>query len=60
MFEGERAPKDLDSKLYEQFYYLTPEEREFFMAQTGIDNEEELKRHIVSVQQDALKVVQIS
>lgn len=46
-----------DPKFYETFYHLTPREKEFFLAQTGIKDEEELKRHIMSVQEDALKVV---
>ena len=53
---GESGPKDYDPKFYEQFYHITPQEREFFLAQTGIKDDEELKRHIMRVQEDALKV----
>lgn len=53
---GESGPKDYDAKFYEQFYHLTPNEREFFLAQLDIKDEEELKKHIMRVQEDALKV----
>jgi len=36
-------------------YNPTPEETAFFKAQTGIDNDDELKRHILDVQAKAYK-----
>lgn len=54
---GESGPKEYDPKFYEQFYYLTPQEREFFLAQIGIKDEEELKHHVMRVQEEALKVI---
>jgi hypothetical protein len=37
-------------------YSLTSEEAAFFKAQTGIDDDEDLKRHILEVQAKAYKV----
>lgn len=38
------------------FYNPTEEAKEFFKLETGIDDDEELKEHIVSVQRKAFKV----
>ncbi|KZT71790.1 hypothetical protein DAEQUDRAFT_687159 [Daedalea quercina L-15889] len=54
---SEKATADYDPAFYAQFYRLSPQELEFFQAQTGIKDEEELKQHILSVQGEALKVV---
>jgi hypothetical protein len=43
---------DLDETLLE----LDPEEEAFFKSETGIQDTEELRRHIVEVQEDAYKV----
>ncbi|KAH9910455.1 uncharacterized protein B0H18DRAFT_895535 [Fomitopsis serialis] len=53
---AENLTTDYDPALYEKLYYLQPEELAFFRAQTGIKDEQELKRHIMSVQAEALKV----
>ncbi|KAH9913286.1 uncharacterized protein B0H18DRAFT_177686 [Fomitopsis serialis] len=53
---AESIPADYDPTFYEKLYYLHPEELAFFQTQTGIKDEEELKRHIMSVQAEALKV----
>lgn len=37
-------------------YSLSPEEAEFFKATTGINDDEALKAHILSVQEKAYKV----
>ncbi|KAF9223014.1 hypothetical protein BS17DRAFT_782144 [Gyrodon lividus] len=42
--------------LQEQYYKITPEQAEFFKQQTGITDNEELKRHILAVQTEAYKV----
>ena len=42
--------------LDERFYYLTDEESTFFKQQTGIQDDEELKAHILGVQAEAYKV----
>ena len=42
----------LDSTLLE----LGPEEEVFFKSETGIEDTEELKKHIIEVQEDAYKV----
>ncbi|KAF8836501.1 hypothetical protein BDN67DRAFT_974083 [Paxillus ammoniavirescens] len=42
--------------LQEQFYKITPEQSEFFKQQTGITDDDELKRHILAVQAAAYKV----
>ena len=44
--------RDLDPRLY----YLTEDEAAFFKATTGIDNDEELKAHILMVQKMAYEV----
>ncbi|CCM06727.1 uncharacterized protein FIBRA_09021 [Fibroporia radiculosa] len=41
--------------LDEQYYNLQEDELAFFKAQTGIQNEGELKRHIMKAQEDAYK-----
>lgn len=43
---------DLDPSLY----HLDPDELEFFKVQTGIQDEEELKEHIIAIQAEAWKV----
>ncbi|KIJ66722.1 hypothetical protein HYDPIDRAFT_85606 [Hydnomerulius pinastri MD-312] len=40
-----------------ELYKLSPEDAAFFKAQTGIDNDEALKEHILAVQERAYKVV---
>ena len=42
----------LDSSLLE----LNPEEEAFFKSETGIHDTEELRKHIIEVQEDAYKV----
>ena len=46
----------LDSTLLE----LNPEEEAFFKSETGIQDTEELKKHIIQVQEDAYKVSRCS
>jgi hypothetical protein len=38
-------------------YFLTAKETEFYKAQTGIQDDEELKEHILAVQRDAYEVI---
>ncbi|KIJ60830.1 hypothetical protein HYDPIDRAFT_116688 [Hydnomerulius pinastri MD-312] len=40
----------------EQYYKMTAEQSMFFKEQTGITDDEELKRHVLSVQAEAYKV----
>ena len=42
--------------LDERLYYLTDEESTFFKQQTGIQDDDELKAHILEVQAEAYKV----
>jgi hypothetical protein len=42
--------------LDERLYDLTDEERSFFKHQTGIQDDDELKAHILQVQAEAYKV----
>ncbi|KAF9238203.1 hypothetical protein BU15DRAFT_75364 [Melanogaster broomeanus] len=42
--------------LQEQYYGLTPEQAEFFKQKTGISEDDELKRHILAIQEEAYKV----
>ena len=42
--------------LDERLYDLTDEERSFFKQQTGIQDDDELKAHILQVQAEAYKV----
>jgi hypothetical protein len=42
--------------LDESLYSLNPEETAFYQAQTGIQDEQELKAHIMSVQRQAFAV----
>jgi hypothetical protein len=46
----------LQVALDESLYNLTDEERAFFKQQTGIQDDDELKAHIVQVQAEAYKV----
>ena len=46
----------LDNTLLE----LNPEEEAFFKSETGIQDTEELKKHIIEVQEDAYKVSRCS
>ena len=46
------AKLQLDGSLYS----LTPEESAFFKQQTGIQGDEELKRHVLEVQKEAWDV----
>ena len=39
---------------------ITPEEEAFFKSETGIQDTEELKKHIIQVQEDAYKVSRCS
>ena len=39
---------------------LDPEEEAFFKSETGIQDTEELKKHIIKVQEDAYKVTRCS
>ena len=45
-----------DRVLDERLYDPTDEERSFFKQQTGIQDDDELKAHIVQVQAEAYKV----
>jgi len=38
------------------FYSLTPEDAVFFKTQIGIDDDDEMKRHILEIQAKAYKV----
>lgn len=40
-------------------YGLSPEQTTFFKAQTGIDDDEELKNHILELQERAYKVTRV-
>ncbi|EIW85718.1 hypothetical protein CONPUDRAFT_48616 [Coniophora puteana RWD-64-598 SS2] len=40
----------------DRYYNLKPDESAFFKAQTGIANDDELKKHIVAIQKKAYKV----
>lgn len=40
----------------EQYYSLKGDELDFFRSQTGIEDEEELKQHIIAVQKKAYDV----
>lgn len=51
------APSTID-ETFASSYSLQGPELEFFKAQTGIQDEEELKKHVVHVQQEAWKVHQ--
>ncbi|KIJ16055.1 hypothetical protein PAXINDRAFT_113814 [Paxillus involutus ATCC 200175] len=42
--------------LQERYYEMTPEQSDFFKQQTGIIDDDELKRHILAVQEEAYKV----
>jgi hypothetical protein len=42
--------------LQEQSYKITAEQAKFFKQQTGITDDDELKRHILAVQAEAYKV----
>jgi len=53
---AESISANYDPALYEKLYYLHPEELAFFQAQTGIKDEDELKRHIMNVQAEALTI----
>ena len=41
---------------YEDLFHLNEPELVFFQSQTGIQDAEELKQHIIKVQAEALKV----
>ncbi|CCM02021.1 uncharacterized protein FIBRA_04097 [Fibroporia radiculosa] len=45
-----------ESKLDESLYLLKEDEAAFFKSQTGIQDDEALKQHIISVQTEAYKV----
>jgi len=45
--------------LDERFYDLTDEECAFFKQQTGIQDDDELKTHILQVQAEAYKVCRL-
>jgi hypothetical protein len=46
----------LSPALDERLYDLNDEERSFFKLQTGIQDDDELKAHIIQVQTEAYKV----
>jgi len=48
--------ENLESTLDEQLYAPSPEEIIFFKTQTGINDEDDLKHHILSVQEQAYKI----
>ncbi|KZT13254.1 uncharacterized protein LAESUDRAFT_719592 [Laetiporus sulphureus 93-53] len=54
------TPEDLDffrkQSLDERYYDLEEDELAFFKSQTGIQDEEELKQHIMKVQEDAFEI----
>ena len=53
----ERITKLLaESKLDESLYNLKEDEAAFFKSQTGIQDDEALKRHIINMQTEAYKV----
>ena len=43
-------------QLDESLYSLAPNELEFYKSTTGISDESELKRHIISIQAEAFQV----
>ena len=45
--------------LDERFYDLTDEERAFFKQQAGIQDDDELKSHVLQVQAEAYKVCRL-
>ena len=51
-YELRHTPRALDEK----YYTLEPDESSFFKTYTGINDDEELKKHIVKVQKDAYAV----
>jgi len=53
---AQQNPTQPSHALDERCYYLTDEERTFFKQQTGIQDDEELKAHILEVQAEAYKV----
>jgi len=52
MSENISMPQALDESLYD----FTEEERTFFKQQTGIEDDNELKAHILRVQAEAYEV----
>lgn len=48
--------KAYKSSLDEKFYSLDEEEKSFFKKETGIQDDEELKAHIIAVQTKAYSV----
>lgn len=48
-----------EDPLDERFYDLTDEDRAFFKQQTGIQDDDELKAHILQVQAEAYKVCRL-
>ncbi|KIK80486.1 hypothetical protein PAXRUDRAFT_833496 [Paxillus rubicundulus Ve08.2h10] len=48
-------PNDVPT-LQERYYKITPKQSEFFKQQTGITDDDELKKHILAVQAEAYKV----
>jgi hypothetical protein len=42
--------------LDEKFYSLSPDEAQFFKSQIGIEDDDDLKRHILAVQKKAYDV----
>ncbi|KAF9071887.1 hypothetical protein BDP27DRAFT_1218444 [Rhodocollybia butyracea] len=54
--EPNNLPRVYKMSLEEQFYNLDVEEHEFFKRETGIEDEEELKKHIIAVQTKAYSI----
>jgi hypothetical protein len=56
------TPEDATTGLAldESLYSLTAEESAFFKSQTGIEDDDELKEHILAIQAKAYKVFQSS
>lgn len=50
--DARHTPRLLD----EEYYSLDPEEASFFKTYTGIEDDQELKKHIIRVQTDAYAV----
>ena len=51
-----QEPALSDSKLDEHLYSLSEEERAFLKEQTGIQDDDELKAHVLQLQAEAYKV----
>ncbi|THH16275.1 hypothetical protein EW146_g4351 [Bondarzewia mesenterica] len=58
MEDLKQVPNDWVLSLDDKYYRLDEEERAFFKVETGIDDDEELRRHIIAVQTEAFSIYQ--